>query len=285
MSQVGVVADGTSCLPAELARKYGIAIAPLIMNINGKSYVDIVDMTNEKFWEMFNSNAIKQFGTSQAAGQFVHAFRETARSADNIVCIVISKLLSAAYDAATEAREVVKRDFPNLKIEIVDTKSACGVELFAALEAARASQAGKSLPEVVQVAQDISSRAKLLFSLETLKYIIKSGRAPKAAWAGEMLRVRPILGITNGSGVVESIARVRTKKKSVEKMVDMVGQYCDVNKPLHMAVHYTDSREAGEELKEVVTSRYNCVEVHLSPFTVAMCGQAGPLLGLSFYSE
>ncbi|MBI2853714.1 MAG: DegV family protein [Chloroflexi bacterium] len=285
MAQVGIVTDSLACMPRELAREHSVGIAAVSISINGKSYLDEVDITSDEFWKMFNSNAIKQFSTGAVGpGEFVRAFTEVAKTTDSIACVVVSKVLSATHQAATEASETVKRNSPGLNIEIIDSKAVGGVETFAVLEAVRAARAGKSLAEVVQIAQDVISRGKLFFSLETLKYLIKSGRAPKVAWVGEMVQVKPIVGFTNGSGVLEQLARVRTRHKAIEKMVDMVGQYGDTSKPLHLMVHYTDSREAGEELKNQVCSRYKCAEVYISPFTPAMSGHTGPVLGLGFYS-
>ncbi len=127
-------------------------------------------------------------------------------------------------------------------------------------------------------------RVKCTIGLDTLKYLIRIGRAPKAAMIGEMLQVKPIVGMVHGTGVVESLGRVRTKRKAMLKMVDMVKEQVDINKPVHFIVHYTDGIADGDELKDMVTSRFNCVEVYLTPFTPVMASATGPVVALSFYS-
>ncbi len=284
MSKVGIVTDSTNCLSPELIKEYKIQMASVHLIIEGKDYRDQVDITPTEFWRIFKD--LKEQPTTSAAGpgDWASAITEMAKSTDNIVCITLSKALSATHEAAVQAREVAKTETPNLNIEIVDSKTATGALGFIVLEAARAARAGKSLAEVVQVAQDMISRVKFFMSPDTLKYLIKIGRAPKTALLGEFLQVKPIIGMVNGTGLVENLGRVRTKRKAMVKMADMVKDYIDTAKPVHVMVHYTDCIEDGEELKEIVTSQYNCAEAYLTEFTPVMASAMGPVVGLSFYS-
>jgi fatty acid-binding protein DegV len=72
---------------------------------------------------------------------------------------------------------------------------------------------------------------------------------------------------------------------TTEKLVELMKEHTDTTKPLHVMVHYTDGIVAGEHLKELVTSKYNCVEVHLTPYTPVMASQTGPVIAVSFYSN
>jgi len=127
-------------------------------------------------------------------------------------------------------------------------------------------------------------KVKFLVGMNTLKYLIKLGRAPKTAVIGDMLHVKPIIGMVSGTGLVESLGRIRGERKVKTKLADMVKDYIDTSKPVHVMVHYTDGIEAGQELKEIVTSQLNCQEVYLTPYTPVMASATGPVVALSFYS-
>jgi len=90
--------------------------------------------------------------------------------------------------------------------------------------------------------------------------------------------------MVSGTGLVENLGRVRTKQKAMVKMVDMIKDYIDTNKPVHLMVHYTDGIAAGEELKDIVTSQLDCAEVYLTPYTPVMASATGPVVALSYYS-
>ncbi len=284
MSKVGIVTDSTNCLPAELIKEYDIRVVPCNLAIDGKAYLDQVDITPDEFWRLFKE--AKEMPTTGAVspGAFISVFTELRKSTDNIVCILLPKVLSAINEIAVHAAETVKAEHPNLNIEIIDSKTSGGAMGFIVLEAARAAQAGKSLAEAVQVAQEMVPRVKLILTMDTLKYLIKIGRAPKTAYLGELLQVKPIVGMVNGTGFVDLLGRVRGKRKALLKLVDMVKEYIDTSKPVHIMVHYTDNIEVGEELKDMVTSRYNCAELYLTPYTPVMACATGPVMSLSFYS-
>lgn len=284
MPKVGIVTDSTNCLPAELIEEYDIRVVPCNLAIDGKAYLDQVDITPDEFWRLFKEAKTMPTTGAVSPGAFIHAFTELSKSTDSVVCILLPKVLSAINEIAVHAAETVKAEHPNLNIEIIDSKTSGGAMGFIVLEAARAAQAGKSLAEVVQVAQEMVPRVKLILTMDTLKYLIKVGRAPKAAYFGELLQVKPIVGMVNGTGFVDLLGRVRGKRKAMLKLATMVKEYIDTSKPIHMMVHYTDSIEAGEELKDMVTSRYNCAELYFTPYTPVMACATGPVLSLSFYS-
>ena len=47
---IGFVTDSTSDIPADLARQYGIEIIPALVNINGISYTDGIEISREEFY-------------------------------------------------------------------------------------------------------------------------------------------------------------------------------------------------------------------------------------------
>jgi len=284
MSKVAVVTDSTNCLPAELIREYEISVAPYHLIVDGKDYRDQIDITSVEFYRIFPQ--LKKLPTTSTVspGEYAEIFTRLAKSTDSIVCATVSQALSAAYKSAEEAREIVQKDNSKITIELVDSRNSVGALGFVVLEAARAAQEGKSLAEVVQVAQDMVSRVKYVAAFDTLKYLIKGGRAPKTAIIGEFLQVKPLIGLIDHTGKVVPLGKERGKQKAMHKLVDLVKDYADTSKPLHLMAHHSDHIEDAEELKALVTARYDCAEVYLTELTPVMTTHTGPSVGLSFYS-
>ncbi|MBU2608898.1 MAG: DegV family protein [Chloroflexi bacterium] len=285
MPKVGIVTDSTNCLPAELIKEYDVRVVPYHIIMEGKDYRDRIDITPAEFWQRFSS--LKEIPTTgvPSPAELINIFNELAKSTDNIVCIHISKAISAIYETVNIAKETVMEQHPNLKIDYIDSRNSAGALGFIVLEAARAAQAGKSSAEIIKIAQDLVPKVKLMFALDTLKYLIKGGRAPKTAVIGEFLQVKPIIHIDSDTGLVTSLGKERSKRKAMLKMVDMVQDYTDTSNPLHVIVHYTDCIEDGIEFRAMITSRYNCTdEVYLTDLTPVMTVHTGPAVGLSFYS-
>ena len=284
MNNVGIVTDSTHCLPAELIKEYDIRVVPYHLILDGKDYLDQIDITPAEFWKMFFN--LKSLPTTSAIspGQYADIFTELAKSTGSIVCLIISSSLSAAYKAAVTARDMVRENHPDLTIELIDTNTAAGALGLIVLEAARAARAGKSMAEVVEVVQGLVSKVKLIFALDTLKYLIKGGRAPKAAVIGEILGVKPIITVNSNTGLVESLGKERGKGKVMQKLAGMIADYADTDKPLHVLVHYTNNIEDAKELQEMITARYKCEEIYVTDLTPVITAHTGPAFGLSFYS-
>ena len=125
--------------------------------IDEQYYRDNVDITMTEFWKMFPN--LKEQPTTSAVnpGDFLNIFNELSKSVDNIICILVSKILSATQECAYQARRIIRPELPNLNIEIIDSKTSAGAMGFTVLEAARAAQQNKSMAEIIEVVQDIIS--------------------------------------------------------------------------------------------------------------------------------
>lgn len=284
MPKVGIVTDTTSCVPPELVKEYDIHIVPVGLVIGGQHYKD-TDLTNDEFWQLFYAVNGATTTTAASPGDFVSIFEELSKSTDSIVCIVVSKALSATFEAATQGRETVKEKKPGVNIEIVDSKTAAGALGFIVMEAARAARDGKSLKEVAQVANDMIPRVKFITAMNTLKYLVRTGRAPKTAVIGDLLGVKPIIGMVSNTGLVENLGRVRGKQKSLVKIAELAKQHIEPGKKVHAMFHYTDGIAAGETLRDIITSQIDCDEVYLTPYTPVMASATGPVVAFAFYSD
>jgi len=284
MSKVGIVTDTTSCLPPELVKELDIRIVPVGLVIGGKHYKD-TDLTNEEFWQLFYAANGSTSTTAVNPNDFASIFEELSQSTDSIVCIVVSKALSATFEAATQGRKLITEKNPKINIEIIDSKTSAGALGFIVLESARAAKAGKSLDEVVQVANDMVPRVKFVTAMDTLKYLRKSGRAPKKAVIGDVLGVKPIIGMVSNTGLVENLGRARGKQKAMAKIVEVAKQHIEPGKTVHAMFHYTDGVAAGEALREIITSQIDCDEVFFTPYTPVMASATGPVVAFAFYTE
>jgi DegV family protein with EDD domain len=259
---------------------------PVGLVIDGKFYRDMVDISPEEFWRIFMD--LKEPPSTNAAnpGDFVNAFLAAGQTGPDMVCILVSKALTATFESAYQARRLVRGEHPEYNIEIVDSRTSAGALGFVALEAARAAEQGKSLEEVLAITNDMISRVIYVSAVDTLKYMIRTGRIPRnSSGIGELLQVKPIIGFTDDTGITEVIARVRGKQQSLEKLVELVNKYVDTRKPLHFIINYSNSREDAEELKKKVTARYKKYnELYMTEYSPTMAASTGPIVGLAFYS-
>jgi len=284
MQKVLIVTDSLACLTKELVEQYGIRIVPLNIHFNGKVYKDWVDITPDEAYELF-LKAPQSWGSSAPSpADYLKVFRELGSRIKSILCVTASSKVSSTHDVAKLAREQAEAEFPHISIEVVDSQLATAAEGLVALAAAQAARAGKSLAEVVKVAEEIRDKVTFLAFLDTIRYVYRSGRIPKvAAMAGSMLNIKPVL--TMSSGLVRFAGAVRTKERGIERMLkimrDKVGQ-----NPVHVVVMHAYALEEAKKLKERVALAFNCVELWLTEFSPLMGYATGTgTLGLAFYKD
>ena len=279
-----IVTDSTSCLPPEIAEEYGIIVVPVGLVIDGQLHRDGVDITLAEISERIKYQKKQPSTTAVSPGDFVNAFTELADSADNVLCILVSKALTATQESAYLARRMTRAQIPGVTVDVVDSKTSAGALGFIVMEAARAAAEGKSPEEILAVTRDMISRVYYLAALDTLKYLINMGRAPRTGGIGEILDVKPVIGFVDDTGLTDVVARVRGRRKSISKVVDLIDRYADTRERLHVNVHHSNGVESGDELKNLIVGRYECAEVHVTPYSPAMVSATGPMVGVSFYS-
>jgi len=284
LQKVAIVTDSVACLPRELVEQYGIKIIPVNLYFGDKVYRDWVDITPSQAYELFLKDpiAFKTSGINPA--DCLEAYRQVSNDSNGVLCVTISSKLSMVYNSALKAKERAGDELPKNSIGVVDSQTATAAEGFVALAAARAAAGGKSLAEVVKAAEEVRDKVCVVALMDTIRYVYRSGRIPKiASVAGSMLSIKPVLTIS--SGAVRFKGAVRSREHGIERVLkitrDRVGQ-----SPVHMAVMHAYAPDDAEQLKERVSSEFNCVELWITEFSPVMgyaCGTG--TLGVAFYPE
>ncbi len=280
MCPVAVVTDSTAALTLELAQQYAIHIAPLHIIWDKVKYRDGIDIQPNEFYQRLRKSATLPTTSGAIQAEFLRIFEGLRGKADGIVTMVITSELSAAYNAAMTAKDMVT-DIP---VEVVDSRLATMAMGFGVIAAAKAAAAGGNMQQVVKAARDVFARVHLLFVLDTLDYLRRGGRVNlPAAVIANLLQVKPILTLQDGK--VVPAGRPRTREKALETLLSLMKKKV-TDTPLHVAVMHGDDPDGAEYLKREVASRFHCEELLVTAFTPVMGAHTGPgLLGFAFYNE
>lgn len=283
--RVAVVTDSSSCIPRELQEECGIVVVPHQLITDGRVYRDGIEIEPRQFYQLLQRNGTI-FTTSGPGPQaFLNAFQAAAAEGRDIICITVSPRFSATtYSSAQIAARMVRESHPEVDVTVLDSQAAAGGEGVIALEAARASQRGETLGEIVAGTEVLIPKVQLIAFLDTLHYLGKSGRIPKVtAWAGSILGFKPLTELSHGEARL--MGRPRSRDKATEQLVsitlDRIGDH-----PAHVNVMHADAPNDAEDLKRRMEGLLDCREIFISEFTPVMGAHTGPgLLGLAFYSE
>lgn len=276
MTNVAVLTDSTAYLPAELIDQYGIHVIPAIVLWGSQTLLDGVDITPTEFIRRLREDPIHPTTTQPNPENFLRIYEQLAKEHDAIVVPLISTDLSGTVNSA----QIALSDFDRVPVRIVDTQLTTMGLGFAALAAARAASQGKPLEEVEEAARAAASRAKVLFVVDTLEYLHRGGRIGGASrLLGTALSIKPLLHLNEGR--VDALERVRTKKRAINRMLDLAAQYAG-GRPVRAAVIHVDALEEAKVLESQVAERFDCLELHVTDLSPAISIHTGPgTLGLA----
>jgi len=283
MTDTAIVVDSIACIPREQAQNFKIKMVPAKILFNSKSYRDLIDLTPTQAYEFINRDP--KFWKSSAASpaDYAEAYRELGKNVQNILVITISSKLSMFYDSAKLAKEIVGEELPKIVIEVLDSETVAAAEGLIALAAARTAREGKSFQEVVTTAKKVRGRVRFIGVLETIRYVYRTGRIPKAAsQIGSILSLKPVL--TGANGMIRFAGVARTKQTAIEKMLRMMKEHTGHLEPVHVAVMHADAAAEAQRLKERIATEFNCTELFVTDFSPIMAYATGRgTLAIAFY--
>ena len=275
MKKVAIMTDTISQMPQEIANKYDITIVPMGIVIDGKLYRENEVNLPEYYQKLLQIKETEKLPTSSSisAGEFLEACRELSQKSDGIVYISHSVRL--------------QEEQPNIKIEVIDSGTACGAQMLIALEAARAAAAGKSFSEVVEVANNMIAKVKYILLADSLEYLASGGRILEArAWAEAKVSTKALLETDASAGKVHApLARYKTKAKAVEGLLEIMRERCR-DKKLHVVIEHINAPDEAEELKKKVLSQFQIAELYVTQTLCVVGRHVGPgSLMLSWWCE
>ena len=287
MRKVAIVADSVCCLPQEIVDKYDICVVPLEIVYGGKSYRDGIDITpNDDVYKIMRKKENLPTTSTASTGDFLNAYRQLSQKAESVLCITVNSLQSKVFEAASAAKEIAKEELPGVVIEVFDSRSVAAALGFIVREAARVASEGGGLAEAIEAARNMMGRVNFLAMLDTLYYLARLGRIGRAAaWAGNMLDMKPVLEHNPATAETMPVARPRTRRKAIEKMLQIMDKRTG-GSPVHVMVQHADELEEAKKLAAEIESRFNCVEMYITEFAPVMGVHTGPgLLAIGFYAD
>ncbi len=282
MNNIAILTDSTANLPAEWVKQYAIRIIPLKIHFGSETYLDGIDLTPEEFYmRLPNSKSLPT--TSQPPIQdFLMAFNSLAdEGATGIVVPLISSGISGTVDSARLAAGMITR----VPVEIIDTHITSMGQVLIILAAARAAEQGASLQEVRQAADEVVKRLKVFFAVDTLEYLHRGGRINGASrYFGTALDIKPIL-FFNSEGKIDALERVRTKRKSWQRMIELAEEQAN-GRPVHVGIVHANAPGAAQKFRDEVEQRLNCKEIFTVEFSPVIGVHVGPgTIGIALYAE
>ncbi|MCL1802382.1 MAG: DegV family protein [Eubacteriaceae bacterium] len=269
---IRIISDTTSYIEQTLIHELNIQLVPLSVNFPDESFQE--DQVNyDYFYNKITRDNVIPTSSQPSSGELSAIFREIAQAGDDIVAIFLSSAMSGTYGNACISKTEILDEFPDAKIEIIDSFTNCMALGIIVLEAARAARANAAFDEVVRLAIETRNKVEFYFTPKTLDFLRKGGRIGTAsALLGSVLNINPILTVDMSKGMTHLQARVLGPSRALAKIFDFMAKDCEEYGIKAIYVHHINAQEKALEAKSQLESLYQGIPIN-------MCS-IGPVIGL-----
>lgn len=237
--KIGLVTDSPADLPTDLAEQYQIEVIPAILVIEGKEYVDGIDLTREQFYTRLP--ALRQPPTTAAPSPADFAARYEkllTNGYEHVISIHTAEKLTSLPNFARNAA----RDF-NGHITVIESGSLSLGTGFQVLAAAEAIDQGFGLEATLAEIRSTRERIRVGAALDTMDYLRRSGRVPAAITViGGLLSIKPVVELREGA--VRPIGATRTTRHATEALFEFLSNLGPLQR---LAVLHTNAEHRAHE--------------------------------------
>ena len=271
-SNTAIVLDSTADFPDAQQRYPNFRVVPLYVRFGDESFKDYVEIDAQRFYERLTTATEPPTTSQPTPADFLAVYEELAPKYENIRSLQISSTLSGTFASAQSAAELLGGD----KVRVVDTRTVSASLAMLAIGVQRRLERGTTDEEIDAFVEEYGHSHHLLFTVNTLEYLAKGGRIGKAAaFAGNLLNVKPILTIRDGE--VVPLARVRGNAKAFAEFRTRFVEATRDTPALKVGIAHAAAPERMEALRKMVRDVRPQAEIEMTTTLGAVVGtHAGP---------
>lgn len=244
-----IITDGSCDLGTETAEKAGIRVVPFYVTFDGQNYKkEIEEISVRTFYQEMVDNPDKfPMSSLPSVQDYVEAFTPYAQEGKDMICLCITTKFSGSYNSAKTAADLLKEEYPKVKIQVIDTMVNTVLQGILVLEAVRMQRDGLSFEETVAGIERIKSTGRIIFTVGNYEYLIHGGRIGKVmGMAASTLGIKPLIMLREGEIFPTGITRNR--KKGMKRLIEQAKE------------HFEKTGESPDDYQIVVGYGYNYEE-------------------------
>jgi DegV family protein with EDD domain len=241
---IGLVTDSTADIPLEVQAHHGIEVVPALININGRSYEDAVEISRDEFYTRLPDLKPHPTTSAPSTGAFIQRYEKLLMNgAEQVVSVHAANSLSGIFNAARLAAQ----EF-GTRVKVIDSEQLSLGIGFQVLASAEAIARGAKLEELLSIMDSIRKRIRVLALLDSMEYIRRSGRVSwTKAMIGTLLHIRPLVELRHGT--IHRLGQTRTRHQGVARLKEILSSLGPLER---LAILHTNAETAARQFLEDV---------------------------------
>lgn len=277
--RIGISADSSCDLSAELAEQYGIAVIPQAIIMDGKTYRDGIELKPADIFRHVSEGGEICSTTAINTAEYCGVFSELRKECGALIHFTIGSGLSSCYQNAVLAANEVPG------VTVVDSMNLTTGIGYLAVAAAKMAAAGMELEEITAKLEELKAHMDVSFVIDKLDYLKKGGRCSAVtAFGANLLNIKPSICMKNGTLAVEKKYRGAFRqcvRRYIEERLDAVKDRCVPD--IIFLTHAACSEAVLEEAADLIRSRGIFSEILVTEAGCTVSSHCGPnTLGIIF---
>lgn len=278
---IRIITDSVASIPAEIAKDRNIEVVSLFVRHDGVEYEDAT-MDLDDFYSRIDQ-MVDDLPTSSQPSQLTleTLFENAAQAGDDVLGVFISSRMSGTYEGAVRAARAVKERHSSFSCMLVDSTSNSYDEAACVFDAVEAREAGSDLRACANAVVEGVLSSRFLFTPETLTFLKAGGRiGTAAALLGNLIQLAPVLTVSEGEA--STFAKVRTRKKALDRIVKTFAEDVEAHGLKRVAVHYIGDKTPALDWARSVIEPLVGHAVDVLPVSPVIGTHVGPAVGIAY---
>ena len=254
--KIKILTDGSTDIPQSTIEELDIKVIPDHIKIGEKDYIANDNISIDELYELAAKPDADVTTTQPKPEEFKAAFSAACKDSDGVICILTSSKFSMMCKNAQAVAAKMKKSKP---ITVIDSKSISSGTGILVIEAAKLAKAGADFDDIVDKVEALREKLSVTFVLDSIGPIEKSGRLGKASiFTKALIDLKPLVTIVDGE--FQPVTQERTRKKALEKLLDIVNNIKDGEEAY--VTFNTRPEEAIEFAKSIKTIKSNKIIIN-----------------------
>lgn len=280
MAKIKIVTDSTLDLPAEILKVNDIEMIPLSVNINGKTFLDRLEIDPISFMKMMKESEELPKSSQPSVGSFLEVYNRLHEEGYEVLSIHMSRKLSGTVCAAVNAAQMSKA-----KVMVIDSEFISKALSFQVLEAAMMAKQGCSLEEILQRLRIVRENTRLYIMVDTLENLVKGGRIGKGkAFLGSLLNIKPIASLEGAE--YHPVAKVRSYSQVIKYLVQQFTEDVKEKTIRGVGIAHAGATELAQKIKDCIVdlTGFQDIEIcYTNPIIMTHTGKGA--IALMYYFD
>ena len=266
---VQIITDSSTLYKPEEAKELGFEAVPLCVNVGDFEGRDLlIDM--DDYYDRIKKGGIPK-SSQPPIGDVVDMYEKY--QGDNIINISMADGLSGTYQSACSAKEMLD---DSSKVTVINSKTLCGPHRYIVEKAQAMKEAGCSAKEIINWVEMIREKSESFLIPQDFDFLRRGGRlTPVAAALGSVLKLKPVMTLTEDCMKLDKFAVKRTMKSAVDAVINhLKTRNLDSRHVLYIS--HADALEDAKKIYNQIKETFADLEIKIMDLSPVFVAQGGP---------